>query len=94
VNDLRAKNLAEAFRLEIVEGESAIGGGAAPTSRLRTALISISHANLSANDIEQALRDGTPPVISRIEADRVLLDLRTVFPEEAPELTEALLAIS
>ena len=94
VNDLRAKNLAEAFRLEIVEGESAIGGGAAPTSRLRTALISIGHANLSANDIEQALRDRTPPVISRIEADRVLIDLRTVFPEEAPELTEALLAIS
>jgi L-seryl-tRNA(Ser) seleniumtransferase len=94
VSELRAVNLPAGLSLEVVEGESAIGGGAAPTSRLRTALISMAHEKLTANDIAQALRRFTPPVIARIEADRVLLDLRTVSAEEEPETAEAILAIS
>jgi L-seryl-tRNA(Ser) seleniumtransferase len=39
---------------------------------------------------ERALRSGTPPVIARIEEDRLLLDLRTVFPDEEAELVRRL----
>jgi L-seryl-tRNA(Ser) seleniumtransferase len=81
------------LRFEIVEGESAIGGGAAPTSRLRTPLISITHAKRSANQIEERLRQSDPPVIARIEDDRVLLDLRTVAAEDETTLASAVTSL-
>lgn len=81
------------LHFDIVEGESAIGGGAAPTSRLRTPLISISHAKLSANQIEERLRQSDPPVIARIEDERVLLDLRTVTAEDETTLASAVTSL-
>jgi L-seryl-tRNA(Ser) seleniumtransferase len=81
------------LRFEIVEGESAIGGGAAPTSRLRTPLISITHAKLSANQLEEQLRRSDRPVIARIEDDRVLLDLRTVAAEDDATLAAAVTSL-
>ena len=42
------------------------------------------------NGAEKRLRSSQPPVIARIEDDRLLLDLRTVFPEEEEELRRAL----
>jgi L-seryl-tRNA(Ser) seleniumtransferase len=79
--------------LQIVDGESAIGGGAAPTSRLRTALIAITQSNFSANQIEERLRRHDPPVIARIENDDVVVDLRTVFPTEEAALVNAILTL-
>jgi L-seryl-tRNA(Ser) seleniumtransferase len=89
---LQRSNLAT-VRVEMIEGESAIGGGAAPTSRLRSPLISITHANHSANQIEEELRRSNPPVIARIEDDRVLLDLRTVATPDEPSLASAVLSL-
>ena len=80
---------ADRITLEIVDGESAIGGGAAPTSPLRTALISIAHNNLTPNEIEERLRRYQPPVIARIEDDRVFVDLRTVFQGDEAQLIKA-----
>ena len=81
------------LHFEFVEGESAIGGGAAPTSRLRSPLVSITHAKLSANQIEERLRQSDPPVIARIEDDRVLLDLRTVTAEDEATLASAVTSL-
>ena len=83
----------EAVQLETVAGESAVGGGAAPTSHLPTALISVTHVRLNANQIEAALRRATPPVIARIENERVLLDLRTVAESEESDLEQAILSL-
>ena len=83
------RSSASNLHFEIVEGESAIGGGAAPTSRLRTPLVSITHAKLSVNQIEERLRQSDPPIIARIEDDRVLLDLRTVTAEDETTLASA-----
>jgi L-seryl-tRNA(Ser) seleniumtransferase len=55
-------------------------------------LIAIASEDLPA--LEQRLRSGNPPVIARIEEDRLLLDLRTVSPEEEDELAAALQALS
>lgn len=88
VDKIREAN-SEELTVGIIEGESAIGGGAAPTSRLRTPLISITHTNLSADQIEERLRRSQPPVIARIENDRVLLDLRTVATEDEAKLLSA-----
>jgi len=81
-------------QLETVEGESAIGGGSAPTSRLPTVLISLIHKRLSANQIEAGLRLSDPPVVARIVDDQVLLDLRTVEPAAESEIESAILALS
>jgi L-seryl-tRNA(Ser) seleniumtransferase len=80
----------ESFRCEIIAGQSAIGGGSAPTTHPPTALVALTHASQTAEEIEQALRNSTPPVIARISEGRVLLDLRTVQPSEERELVNAL----
>ena len=82
------------LRLETLEGESAIGGGSAPTSRLATVVVSLTHDSLSSNQVEAALRDSNPPVIARIVEDRVLLDLRTVASSEESELEQAVVSLS
>ncbi len=82
------------LQCEIIGGQSAIGGGSAPTTHPRTSLIALTHETLSADEIENALRRSTPPVIARIAADKVLLDLRTVFEDEEAELIEILSSIS
>lgn len=67
---------------ELVDGESVIGGGAAPSAVLPTRLLAITCEGLSANELSERLRASDPPVIARVEEGRVLLDLRTVFPEQ------------
>jgi L-seryl-tRNA(Ser) seleniumtransferase len=78
------------LKLELVDGVSAVGGGAAPNAELHTKLIALTHENMTAPRLELALRQSQPPVITRIVEDEVLIDLRTVTEEEEPELLAAL----
>jgi L-seryl-tRNA(Ser) seleniumtransferase len=84
----------EALRLEIIDGESVIGGGSAPDVKPATALISATIRGLKAEELESRLRGNDPPVIARIAGDKVLIDLRTVRPDEESELVEAVAAVS
>ena len=68
--------------VEITDGESVVGGGAAPSAVLPTRLLAVTCEGLSADEISARLRMGDPPVIARVEEGRVLLDLRTVFLEQ------------
>jgi L-seryl-tRNA(Ser) seleniumtransferase len=84
--ETRAHALAEALRAagwqaEVIEGFSAVGGGSAPGVELPTKLVALARAGQSADQIETRLRNATPPIIARIENDRVVLDLRTVSPD-------------
>jgi L-seryl-tRNA(Ser) seleniumtransferase len=76
------------IRAEIVPGNSVIGGGATPEQSIPTWLIAIKCHDAAA--AEARLRAGDPPVIARIEDDRLILDLRTVFAAEEVELAAAL----
>jgi len=78
------------LKMTLCEGESVIGGGAAPAAVLPTRLIALNHIDLSADELCARLRAGTPPVIARVEEGRVVLDLRTVFPEQDRGLVEVL----
>jgi L-seryl-tRNA(Ser) seleniumtransferase len=71
--------------LEIIEGRSVAGGGSTPDQSLPTWLLAISGDVVQ---IEKKLR--AKNIIARIENDRVVLDLRTVFPEEEEELVRVL----
>jgi L-seryl-tRNA(Ser) seleniumtransferase len=82
------------LKLELVDGESVVGGGAAPSAVLPTRLIALTHADLSADELSARLRANTPPIIARVEEGRVLLDLRTVFPEQDANLATAFASLS
>ena len=82
------------IRVEIVAGESVIGGGAAPSSVLPTRLLAVTCADLSADELSTRLRQSDPPIIARVEEGRVLLDLRTVFPGEDGLVLAALARIA
>ena len=79
---------------DIVEGESAVGGGSAPTTHPPTALVALKHDGLSAAALDERLRRHEPPVVARILGDRVVFDLRTVTEAEESELLEALDSVS
>jgi L-seryl-tRNA(Ser) seleniumtransferase len=90
---LAAAKSAASLRIEIIPGESLVGGGSAPTSTLPTFLLAITAHGLSADEISARLRAHTPAVASRVEEGRTLLDLRTVFEHEDEEVVRALLAL-
>ena len=78
------------LKLSLEAGESAIGGGTAPTSKLSTVLIALAHPQKSAAELEHQLRRSSPPVIARVADEKVLIDLRTVFPFDLSSLIAAL----
>lgn len=82
------------LKLEVIEGESVIGGGAAPSSVLATRLLAITCTDASADEVSVKLRGADPPIIARVEEGRVLLDLRTVFPEQDQLIVDALQRIA
>jgi L-seryl-tRNA(Ser) seleniumtransferase len=84
---------ASATRFELLEDESALGGGAGPTSTFPTTVIAITHSDRSAQDLEHQLRTSSPPIIGRISEGKVLLDLRTVFEDQLPDLLRILKTI-
>jgi len=78
------------FSVEVLDGQSLIGGGAAPSAVLPTRLIALTHQSLGADELSARLRASDPPIIARVEDGRVLLDLRTVFPEQDDLIIRAL----
>ena len=88
---LLAQNLESSnVSAEVIDGESVIGGGAAPSAVLPTRLLAVSAKGLSADDMAARLRAFNPSIIARVEEGRVLLDLRTVFPEQDDYIVQAL----
>jgi L-seryl-tRNA(Ser) seleniumtransferase len=78
-------------RCVIEGGTSEVGGGALPLQTLPTRLLALGPGPLSASALEARLRTGNPPVLVRVQDDRVLVDLRTVAPDEDGALRGALL---
>jgi len=89
----RAEGLAKSLdgvRITVVEGSSLIGGGSTPERPLPSWLIAV-----QCNDVvkaEERCRRSDPPVVARIEDDKLLFDLRTVFPWEEEELVRIIRA--
>ncbi len=94
----RARKLARRLRprlraeleLKLLAGFSVVGGGSCPEVQLPTMLLALADRQVSPNSLEEKLRLGEPPVIARVEKDQVLVDLRTVLPEQEPALVEAM----
>jgi L-seryl-tRNA(Ser) seleniumtransferase len=80
----------QGVRVRISEGGSVVGGGSCPEYRLPTVLITLESDSVRPNLIEQRLRSQDPPIILRLEEDKAVIDLRTVFPEQEAALIEGI----
>jgi L-seryl-tRNA(Ser) seleniumtransferase len=80
----------EQLTAEVVDGQSVIGGGAAPSSTLPTRLLALTTGSKNADSLMAHLRSQEPPIIARVQEGRVLIDLRTVFPEQDALIIAAL----
>jgi L-seryl-tRNA(Ser) seleniumtransferase len=69
---------------------SRVGGGALPLQALPTKCVGVTIEGLSANDIELAMRQASPPIIGRIENDLFVMDMRTVQYEEIPTIVDTI----
>lgn len=93
----RAGRWAEGLNLagvpaEVRSGYSAVGGGSLPGETLPTTLVMIAAERPRPAQLLDRLRLQSPPVIARIEDDRVVLDPRTVLPDEDERLLQAVIA--
>ncbi|MGB9627749.1 MAG: L-seryl-tRNA(Sec) selenium transferase [Thermodesulfobacteriota bacterium] len=85
-----SKGIQSQVQLTLREDVSQVGGGALPLQELPTYVLAINPLSLSVNRLEERLRRGEPPVISRISKDELILDMRTVFDEEIPSLARCI----
>jgi L-seryl-tRNA(Ser) seleniumtransferase len=76
------------FKVE--KGMSAVGGGAMPAAELPTSVVAVSPANMHPGELQAALRHGEPAVMSRVQDDRLIMDLRTINDTEFQLLAIAL----
>jgi len=65
---------------------SLTGGGAAPEARLDTLCLALEHPTAGAATLAALLRQGQPPIVARVQEDRVLLDFRTLLPKDLAEV--------
>jgi L-seryl-tRNA(Ser) seleniumtransferase len=95
IRELRPELPLDEVEIEVVDGTSLVGGGSTPTQTLPTKVIRIASARYSATKLEQRLRRASAgiSVIARVEEERLILDLRTVFPEQEPLLVKTLAAV-
>jgi L-seryl-tRNA(Ser) seleniumtransferase len=76
---------------DVIKSESTVGGGSLPEESLSTYVLSLNVK--SADKFLKKLREGNPPIIARTENDRILLDPRTVFPEQDQTLISTLYSL-
>ncbi len=95
IRELRPELPLDEVEIEIADGASLAGGGSTPSQSLPSKVIRIASARYSATKLEQRLRRAPAgiAVIARVEDERLILDLRTVFPEQEPLLITTLAAV-
>ncbi len=81
----RAEAIASAapagLTVQAIPTEGLFGGGTTPEKSFPSVGLAV-RGDLPASELAARLRGGRPPIVGRVEANRVILDLRTVFPDE------------
>jgi L-seryl-tRNA(Ser) seleniumtransferase len=72
----------DGFKVDTVNGQSKVGGGAMPLMELHTRLLRLSPVKMTSRHINETLKACDPPIIVRVEQDSVLLDVRTIQEKE------------
>ena len=88
---LMGKEVGGQCRLDLVDTESRVGGGALPEQGLPTKALALRPLTISVNALEEGLRRLALPIIGRIENEALLLDLRTVADREVRPLAQGVI---
>jgi L-seryl-tRNA(Ser) seleniumtransferase len=86
IGEINATN----FATSLTDGFSQVGGGALPLEGIKSRLLCLSPNRLSASRIVDILRSYDPPIIARLEKNRVLLDIRTIGDQELETVAKAI----
>jgi L-seryl-tRNA(Ser) seleniumtransferase len=86
VSNIKSNN----FSIELIDGSSKVGGGALPLQELKSRLLCLIPGRFSSQQMEVWLRAYTPPVITRLERDRVMFDIRTIQEKEFEIIARAI----
>jgi L-seryl-tRNA(Ser) seleniumtransferase len=95
---LRQRAEVLAVRLREIDGVAAVhvgedvayvGGGSLPDQTMKTCVVEIEARDLSDAEFAYRLRTGQPAVVGRLRGERLVLDVRTVFPYQETDLVEA-----
>ena len=86
-----ARETGHGKRLTVIDGTSKTGGGSSPTGQRPTRLLAVSAGSGDAGKLANVLRTGDPPVIGRVQDGRLLLDLRTVLPDQDDSVARRLI---
>ncbi len=78
------------YRVAVQDHVSRSGGGALPMVPIPSRALALALPPLAPHQLEERLRAASPPVIARLEHDRLLLDVRTILPEDYPLLLQVL----
>lgn len=80
--------------ISVVDGMSQMGSGSLPTQNLPTRLVALTPGTDSAAAFARKLRQGTPSVVTRVKADQILIDPRTLLDGDEELLVEAIAKVS
>jgi L-seryl-tRNA(Ser) seleniumtransferase len=90
----------DGIRIDIEESQSTIGGGSLPGETIPTIVLSVSSVSSVNRSVDFSVdrqakffREQSPPIIGRIENQRFVLDLRTVFPHQDESLISAIKSV-
>jgi L-seryl-tRNA(Ser) seleniumtransferase len=84
----------QGFSIQLEDGSSKVGGGALPLLELKSRLLCLVPRSLSSHFMEKWLRSYQPPVITRVDRDRVIFDVRTIPDEEIKTVAGAIRKLS
>jgi L-seryl-tRNA(Ser) seleniumtransferase len=76
--------------IRIMQDSSRAGGGALPEMDLPTYVVAIKSDQISVNELEEKLRKGDPPIITRIKGDSLIIDARTVMDKDHEVLVKGI----
>ena len=80
-------------RVAILPTMARIGGGSLPQTELPSCALSLANPAWPPHKLDAALRAANPPVVARLEHQKLLLDVRTILPEDESQLTSVLTRI-
>lgn len=87
------ETLDDRFMVEVIDGNTEMGSGSLPARTIPSRVVTISSDHISADKFAMKLRLASPPVFTRIEDDRVIIDARTITDEEIGMIRTACLQV-
>jgi len=88
-----SSEIGDVCEMKIIDGESQMGGGSLPGEQIPTKLVALKPIQMSTNELSHRLRMGNPSVFTRIAEEKVLLDFRTIHPDEINSLGDIVVKV-